>query len=607
MAKTQNMFKFFCITAIVAILCTLAATIFMLVAAATPADKSYVLSGKFSGENSNDIVVEGRGDEVSTQGLRLTYDMDYAGKIIKPALKFSPAESTDREVIWEVLNTNTIGDITEPCISLNAENGELTYRHLGSATIKVSLKNDPSISTTYTATCMGTNPKNVTSLTLPKRVFLQGESSWLRLVDQNGELVAFHTLKVTYSDGGDHFSVSSDIVSAKKVGKSTMTVSHPDMQNSFTFDVEVVENPAYIPLEELVANENAVPDGQTYYVKPNVTTDFRKIVNCMPAGSGAFQTYVLSIKNPAGKKVIRLVGTFLFQSLTTGEAEVTITSRMDPSISITLTICVYIDEPTKLQIITSDITVVDRLYSLKTIGDEFYVDNVTYEVVKGKAQLDGNKFRPTRLGKLVIRATYDDDPSLYTDITLNVKLFDTFAAFVRKALGHFSLFAVLGFGYTYVFLFLFKRKWVSAPLALPTGLLLAMASEGLQLTAEGRYGSWTDVGVDFVGFAIGIAVALLLFGAIYLFALIFKGNKKLISALSAVNAKTLFLPSKRANALAQDELAEVACADVAAADDLSENAGGENEQNAESDAEKAEDRGADEENSDIRNKGDDGA
>lgn len=540
--KAKSTFKILRAIAFIAILCTLAVTIFMLVQAATPADKSSALSQKFSGENGGAIVVEGRGDKIATTGLRLSYKKDYSGATVKPELTFIPAESTDREVIWQVNSSGA----SQNDIELNPENGELSYKHLGNLSIKVSLKSDPSISASATASCLGTNPRDITSLMLKKTEFLQGEVSVLRLADQNGEPVSFVGMTVSYDDDGDHFIMQDNVACPKKPGTSTITVSHKNMAQSFSFEVTVKQNPNYKPLEQLVADESAVPDGQTYFVKPNVIVDFRNLIACVPAAATAFQAYSFSIQNPKGKTVIQRIGTYYFHSISTGEAKLTITSRTDPSKSITLNIRVYIDKPESLQIITSDITVVDRLYSIKTFGGEDYLDNVTYEVLKGKATLSDGKFRPTRLGKLVIRATYDDDPTLYTDIVLNVKLYDTFSSFIRKALGHFSLFAVIGFGFTYVYIFLFKRKWLSAPLSVPTGLLLAMASEGLQLTAEGRYGSWTDVCVDWVGFLLGMAIAWLVLGLIFLVAKLFKGYGEFKAGYMTVSAKTLFMPADKA-------------------------------------------------------------
>ncbi len=543
----RSSFKFLRAVAILAILCTLAVLIFMLVEAATPADKSAALSGKFSGENGGQLVVSGRGDKIPTTGLSLRYGTNYSGMITKPNLTFIPAESTDREVIWEVVNENNPSDNGEHCITLNTNNGELTNLHLGTLTVRVSLKSDPSINTICTASCLGTDPAKITDLSLTKTSFLQGEICALRLADQDGELISIVGLTLQYSDGGEHFVVENNLACPKKPGTSTITVGHKNMSRSYSYDVTIEENPNYIPLDDIVPNESVVPDGQTFFVKPNVQTDFRQIITCLPKGSSNFQSYIYSIQNPEGKSVIENDGTYFIKSVATGEAKLTITSLMDPTKSITLNIRVYIDKPTSLQIITSDIFVVDNPHPIKTFGGEYYIDDVTYTVVKGKAKIENGAITPTRLGKLVIRATYDDDPSLYTELTIDVKLFSTFASFIRKALGHFALFAVLGFGFSYVYLFLFEQrfKWIAAPIALPTGLLLAMASEGLQLTAEGRYGSWTDVGVDFVGFALGICVAWLVLGVIFFVAKLVKKYRPLKDGFDAVSAKTLFSPADK--------------------------------------------------------------
>ena len=93
------------------------------------------------------------------------------------------------------------------------------------------------------------------------------------------------------------------------------------------------------------------------------------------------------------------------------------------------------------------------------------------------------------------------------------------ALVVRKTIGHFSLFAVtalLSLG----FIFLTFSKPIPQYIALGVssliGFLVAMGSEFIQLFTAGRYGAWTDVGIDTAGYMTSILIAALVLGVVLL-------------------------------------------------------------------------------------------
>ena len=92
-----------------------------------------------------------------------------------------------------------------------------------------------------------------------------------------------------------------------------------------------------------------------------------------------------------------------------------------------------------------------------------------------------------------------------------------FHSFIRKAAGHFSLFFITGiFGAMAMFSSLFldkkKRYLITSGVALGSGLALAGISELIQtIPALARGGSIVDVGIDFLGFAIGVGLTLCVF------------------------------------------------------------------------------------------------
>lgn len=91
-----------------------------------------------------------------------------------------------------------------------------------------------------------------------------------------------------------------------------------------------------------------------------------------------------------------------------------------------------------------------------------------------------------------------------------------YGAFIRKGIGHFGGFGALGaFGGAAFALSFFrggaKKPYLSALRAfafcLASGLFLGALTEGLQLFSEGRNGSFSDVALDFSGYAVGAAAS----------------------------------------------------------------------------------------------------
>lgn len=147
--------------------------------------------------------------------------------------------------------------------------------------------------------------------------------------------------------------------------------------------------------------------------------------------------------------------------------------------------------------------------------------NVKWEVVKGEGSIDENGvFTSDKSGKVTVRATYVGRPDLTVEKTITVSVFDTFHTLIRKGLGHFSLFLVLGFGLFGTFFLLIKPRWVSLPLSLLSAFVVAGISEMFQLPVftSGRYATWQDVAIDFLGALSGIGIAVIavsIFGFIW--------------------------------------------------------------------------------------------
>ena len=110
--------------------------------------------------------------------------------------------------------------------------------------------------------------------------------------------------------------------------------------------------------------------------------------------------------------------------------------------------------------------------------------------------------------------------------TITPENHDSFVVFVRKAFGHFGLFAISGLLsplaiYLSLNPFKWSRYWLLIVISLSFGLLMGILTEVIQLSVPGRSGEFKDVLIDFSGYVVGFLIILLI-----LFLIIRHQNKK---------------------------------------------------------------------------------
>ena len=227
-----------------------------------------------------------------------------------------------------------------------------------------------------------------------------------------------------------------------------------------------------------------------------------------------------------------------------GTATITYFSIYDNTITATLHVTVP-DVVDGLTVVAPDRCVKGGKIDLTAYTGGNVTKNVKWEVVKGEGSIDENGvFTSDKSGKVTVRATYVGRPDLTVEKTITVSVFDTFHTLIRKGLGHFSLFLVLGFGLFGTFFLLIKPRWASLPLSLLSAFVVAGFSEMFQLPVftSGRYATWHDVAIDFLGALSGIGIAVV---AVSIVGLIwFKANpesfKNMKNEFSFLTFKTSF-------------------------------------------------------------------
>ena len=98
--------------------------------------------------------------------------------------------------------------------------------------------------------------------------------------------------------------------------------------------------------------------------------------------------------------------------------------------------------------------------------------------------------------------------------TINSTNYDSFASFIRKFVGHFSLFGLSGVLTTLSFKFFYydKKQKFSFFIIFSgiSGIFLAILSELIQKFVPGRSGEVLDVLIDLAGYFIGLLVIVLI-------------------------------------------------------------------------------------------------
>ncbi len=130
---------------------------------------------------------------------------------------------------------------------------------------------------------------------------------------------------------------------------------------------------------------------------------------------------------------------------------------------------------------------------------------------------------PHKKGNVTITLVVDDGMIDKKVINIDIRVkpqrvienMQEFFGKIRKAVGHYGAFLVLGIFSTFTYLLYFtKKKWIwSVPLNFAQGFGLAALTEYIQLFIPGRYGCWSDVVLDTSGFMLSsliITVAILI-------------------------------------------------------------------------------------------------
>lgn len=519
--------------ALTALFCTIALTIFIWGEALTPGDKSAIQSAKVSDNIQSAMKSDEPAPPVSAvtgfevtkvvrDGKEIDTDKYYIGDKVRLSVNVLP-ENADTSDLYFVAGK----DAQDLSVS---EDGEVEFTSWGWRRVLVKSRKNPSVILfDKQLKCSGVNPDTVTSISATIRkvgatedtdVLQIGDEYVLGIFTDNGletstaetrlfingektrenEYLYFLPAKQFFYPRAEG-TVDLKFEYAGKTAKKTVTIVPGKIPPaSFTFtDSRVTKNTdgsfsltmekgehikniinelGFSPLNK----DKEIDDNCAVYF--DYETSNGKIVNCA--------AYNLHAYKP-------------------GTATITYTSLYDKNIKATLHVTVP-DVVDGLTVVAPDRCVKGGKIDLNAYTGGNVTKNVKWEVVKGEGSIDKNGvFTSDKSGKVTVRATYVGRPDLTVEKTITVSIFGTFHTLVRKGLGHFSLFLILGFGFFSTFFLLIKPRWASLPLSLLSAFVVAGISEMFQLPVftSGRYATWQDVAIDFLGALSGIGIAVI--------------------------------------------------------------------------------------------------
>lgn len=518
--------------ALTALFCTIALTLFIWGEALTPGDKSAIQSVKVSDNIQSAMKSDEPAPPVSAvtgfevtkvvrDGKEIDTDKYYIGDKVRLSVSVLP-ENADTSDLYFVAGKDANG------LSVS-EDGEVEFTSWGWSRVLVKSRKNPSVILfDEKLSCTGVNPDAVTSIKATIRkvgtakytdVLQIGDEYVLGIFTDNGQETSTAETRLFINDKETRENENLYFLPAKQYfyPRAEGTVRLKFEYAGKTTEKTVTVVPGKIPPADFTFTNNRVKknteDGSFSLTmeKGEHIKNIIKELGFSPLnkdGEIDDNSAVYFDYETSNGKIVNCAA-YNLHAYKPGTATITYTSLYDKNIKATLHVTVP-DVVDGLTVVAPDRCVKGGKIDLTAYTGGNVTKNVKWEVVKGEGSIDENGvFTSDKSGKVTVRATYVGRPDLTVEKTITVSVFDTFHTLVRKGLGHFSLFLVLGFGLFGTFFLLIKPRWVSLPLSLLSAFVVAGISEMFQLPVftSGRYATWPDVAIDFLGALSGIGIA----------------------------------------------------------------------------------------------------
>jgi uncharacterized protein YjdB len=332
------------------------------------------------------------------------------------------------------------------------------------------------------------------------------------------------------SSNPDIATIEDGVIHAKSVGSATIFASdYP----SRSVDIEVIENP----------NPLVYPDESSWEITGN------NVVHIYDMDHAETNFIQLSIDwgdaIPSDQSVTWKVEDELLAKIDadgklrgykkTGFTNVIAISNMDTEQQKIFPISIEEVLPTAMDVnirldgspLDEEVSVGDAIYISAIFSPDnttnLYIDVISSDAAVLAAQIEGRtgKITAKKEGTATITVSSAANPELSETLVFQVmpkKAIDgenyvDFASFIRKSIGHFLLFGVSAIFTTWAFYFILnkviKKKWFIVLVSGLFGVTVASVTELIQLFIPLRSGTWIDVGINILGYAVFLALTIL--------------------------------------------------------------------------------------------------
>lgn len=531
--------KGFQVFSFITLCCTIIMWIALWLSSAVPGTQSGAHTDKVTGIVDNAFAISDKVNETLTTyqigiGIKESKSVYFIGDTAEAYVSYKPEATKDRDVIYSSSNTN---------IATIEENGIVTFKNSGTVAIYAKLKSNEKIYARIYLRSYGEDPLDpehperlsmsyVTSLGEAKTPVV-GERRNLLL--NNGKTdVSLAQVKI---DDEDILFYWRGYLYGRKEGETNITLTIKDGDEEYKISETVKVEAGTLPTLNFKMKENASYIQGNYANKNNllkIPNGNEEQYDCMVESSNSG---VVSLSGP---------GTLYMNGM--GKATLTYISCYDPTQRATVEVEVKLNPPKEITMTGPDSLVCHGSATyIVNLSPVNYSHDTTWTVVSGPGEITQNgSLTANGYGTIVIRCTSNFDEEIYVEKVVKVKLFQSAYGFVRKAMGHAGLSAVLGFGVLATLWLLLKRKYLIIT-SLPICYFYAYISEFIQKFTPGRYASWNDVFIDFAGTVVGMIVAIVMIVVIsLLWRLINKKSfTKFMEARRVVNFRTLFTKTSK--------------------------------------------------------------
>jgi heme/copper-type cytochrome/quinol oxidase subunit 4 len=475
------------------------------------------------------VFIPGRVEVVPLESISLVGDQNIIiGTTNRFSVEYAPSNATSKGITF-IAGNERINPVQEGS-SCFVEGMEL-----GSTSLTAVSSEDNNVFKTVDITVNARPAPTEFELTVTNSQILNGFSERVIFsIDDytdNRAVRYFDTSLVSLeSSNPDIATIEDGVIHAKSVGSVTIFASdYP----SRLVDIEVIENP----------NPLVYPDESSWEITGN------NVVHIYDMDHAETNFIQLSIDwgetIPSDQSVTWKVEDELLAKIgvdgklrgykKTGSTNVIAISNMDTEQQKIFPISVEEVLPTAMDVnirldgspLDEEVSVGDTIYISAIFSPDnttnLYIDVISSDAAVLAAQIEGRtgKITAKKEGTATITVSSTANPELSETLVFEVmpkKAIDgenyvDFASFIRKSIGHFLLFGVSAIFTTWAFYLILnkviKKKWFIVLVSGLFGIAVASVTEMIQLFIPLRSGTWIDVGINILGYAVFLALTIL--------------------------------------------------------------------------------------------------